>query len=121
MLQLADRRNQGHEHYRATSRKACTRKNSANEGDSLRTAITRAKIENVIRNLFATTSQNPSPEYYMTKEQLAAALNVPSTRMIDELVRRRKIPHIKMGHRTVRFVINRVREALDRYEVRAVR
>lgn len=63
---------------------------------------------------------NP-PSDFLTKDQLAVALNVPSTRMIDQLVSRRKIPHIRLGHRTVRFQLTRVREALSRYEVSAIR
>ena len=57
---------------------------------------------------------------FLTKEQLVPCINVPSTRMVDELVRRRKIPVVRLGHRTVRFQLDRVREALGRLEVRAI-
>ena len=56
----------------------------------------------------------------LTKEQLAQHLSVPSTRMVDELMRARKIPFVKLGHRTVRFDLARVLEALSRLEVKAV-
>lgn len=56
----------------------------------------------------------------LTKEQLRDALNLPSTRMIDELVRKRKIPVIRLGHRTVRFDLVKVEAALERLELREV-
>lgn len=57
---------------------------------------------------------------FLTKRQLAEALNVPSTRLVDELMRRRKIPYTKLGHRTVRFNRARVLEALKNYEIRPI-
>ena len=57
----------------------------------------------------------------LTKEQLRQKLNLPSTRMVDELVRKRKIPVQKLGHRTVRFDYERVRAALDKLEIKEVR
>ena len=56
----------------------------------------------------------------MTKEELRAALNLPSTRMVDELVRKRKIPVIRLGHRTVRFNVEKVAAALERLERKAI-
>lgn len=56
----------------------------------------------------------------LTKEELREKLNVPSTRMIDELMRKRKIPFIKLGHKTVRFDYEKVRAALDKFEHKAV-
>ena len=56
----------------------------------------------------------------LTKEELRAALNLPSTRMVDELVRKRKIPVIRLGHRTVRFNLAKVAAALERLELKAV-
>ena len=58
--------------------------------------------------------------HLMTKEELRAALNRPSTRMVDELVRKRKIPVIRLGHRTVRFNLAKVTAALERLERKAV-
>ena len=37
------------------------------------------------------------------KEELRRRLNLPSVRMVEELMRKRKIPFIRLGHRTVRF------------------
>ena len=54
----------------------------------------------------------------LTKEELRLKLNLPSTRMVDELVLRRKIPAIKLGHRTIRFDYQRVRAALDKLEIK---
>lgn len=56
----------------------------------------------------------------LTKEEMRATLNLPSTRMIDELVRKRKIPVIRLGHRTVRFDLVKVEAALERLELKAV-
>ena len=58
--------------------------------------------------------------HLITKEELRAALNLPSTRMVDELVRKRKIPVIRLGHRTVRFNLAKVAAALERLELKAV-
>ena len=58
--------------------------------------------------------------HLMTKEELRAALNLPSTRMVDELVRKRKIPVIRLGHRTVRFDVATVAAALARLERKAI-
>ena len=40
--------------------------------------------------------------------------------MVEELMRKRKIPFFKLGHRTVRFSYRRCQEALARLEIRAV-
>ena len=58
--------------------------------------------------------------HLLTKEELRAALNLPSTRRVDELVRKRKIPMIRLGHRTVRFDLPKVAAALERLELKAV-
>ena len=58
--------------------------------------------------------------HLMTKEQFRAALNLSSTRMVDELVRKWKIPAIGLGHRTVRFNLAKVVAALERLELKAV-
>ena len=60
------------------------------------------------------------PTDLLTKEELRQRLNLPSTRMVDELVLRRKIPVIKLGHRTIRFDYERVRAALDKLEIKEV-
>jgi hypothetical protein len=56
----------------------------------------------------------------LTKEQLRDALNLPSTRMVDELVRRRKIPVLRLGHRTIRFDLAKVQAALEKLELKAI-
>jgi hypothetical protein len=56
----------------------------------------------------------------LTKEQLAAKLSFASTRMVDELMRKRKIPFYRWGHRTVRFSWRRCQEALAKFEIKAV-
>lgn len=56
----------------------------------------------------------------LTKEELRVRLNLPSTRMVDELVKKRKIPCLKWGHRTVRFQLSKVLDALSKFEVKAV-
>jgi len=56
----------------------------------------------------------------LTKEELRARLNLPSTRMVDELVRKRKIPCLRLGHRTVRFNLSKVLAALAKFELKAV-
>jgi hypothetical protein len=69
-----------------------------------------------------TTSKVPSgvAQNFLTKEQLRERLNLPSTRMVDELVRKRKIPVIRLGHKTVRFDLVKVMSALERLELKAV-
>ena len=57
----------------------------------------------------------------LTKEELRAALNLPSTRMIDELVRKRKIPMIRLGHRNqFDSILAKVMAALEKLEIKAV-
>jgi hypothetical protein len=56
----------------------------------------------------------------LTKEQLRDALNLPSTRMVDELVRRRKIPVLRLGYRTVRFDLAKVEAAIEKFELKAI-
>jgi len=56
----------------------------------------------------------------LTKEQLRDRLNVPSTRMIDAMMKKRMIPFHKFGAKTVRFDWERVKAALDKFEVKEV-
>lgn len=44
----------------------------------------------------------------------------PSARTFRTLVHNRKIPFIKAGHRTMLFEPEKVREALSRFEVKAI-
>lgn len=56
----------------------------------------------------------------LTKKELAVKINAPSTKLIDELMRSRKIPFLRLGHRTVRFDWEKVQAALARLEVHVV-
>ena len=55
----------------------------------------------------------------LNKEQLAERLNL-TPRGVECLTRARKIPSIKLGHRTLRYSWPRVCEALAKREVREV-
>jgi hypothetical protein len=56
----------------------------------------------------------------LDKEQLRYRLNLMSTRGVDELVRKRKIPVIRMGHRTVRFNWAAVQAALAKLTIKEI-
>ena len=56
----------------------------------------------------------------LTKEQLRARLNLPSVRKIDDMMKRRMIPFLKWGSRTVRFDWPKVQAALEKFEHKAV-
>lgn len=56
----------------------------------------------------------------LTKEDLRLRLNLPSLRMVEELMRKRKIPYLILGHKTVRFELPKVMEALLKLEKKAV-
>ncbi|MEI8285586.1 MAG: hypothetical protein WCG52_11430 [bacterium] len=67
-----------------------------------------------------TISKNLENADWLTKEGLRVRLNLPSTRMVDELARRRQIPVVKFGHRTVRFFWPAVEAALKHLEIREI-
>jgi len=56
----------------------------------------------------------------LNKEQLRAMLNLRSTRGVDELVRRRLIPVIVLGHRTRRFSWPDVKAAIAKVTVKSI-
>ena len=56
----------------------------------------------------------------LTKEELKNRLNLPSTRMVDELMRKRKIPYLKLGAKTIRFDYAKVLAALEKFEIKEV-
>jgi excisionase family DNA binding protein len=58
-------------------------------------------------------------EPLLSYEQMASELNVP-VRSLRELVRKGVIPHLRLGHRTVKFQRSKVDRALQRREVKAV-
>ena len=57
---------------------------------------------------------------FVNKCGLKDALGIPSTRVIDEWVRKRMISFIRAGHRTLLFSVEQVRKDLARFEVKAV-
>lgn len=63
---------------------------------------------------------NTNEQSLLTKVQIKERLNLPSTRGVDELVRRRKIPVVKLGHRTVRFNWPDVQAAIAKLTLKAV-
>jgi hypothetical protein len=56
---------------------------------------------------------------YLNKLELAAKLGV-TRRVVEEMMRRRMIPYLALGHRTVRFFWPAVERALSKFEHRAV-
>lgn len=59
-------------------------------------------------------------ERLLTKEELRQRLNVPHLRIIDEMTRKRKIPVVRLGYRTLRFDWPKVQAALEKLTVREV-
>jgi hypothetical protein len=68
----------------------------------------------------AALSQNPDEGCLLTKNQLARRLGLPSARGVEELVRRKSIPVIRLGHRTVRFDWEKIQTAISRLTVHEV-
>lgn len=58
----------------------------------------------------------PDADRFLTKVQLRDRLNLPSTRALEDMVKARKIPVLRFGHRTVRFDWPKVEAALERLE-----
>ena len=58
--------------------------------------------------------------HYLNKLELAERLGI-TERCVKEMMRRRKIPFLKLGHRTVRFDWAAVEKAVARPEYKAVR
>jgi len=56
----------------------------------------------------------------LTKEELRQKLNLPSTRKIDYMMKKRMIPYLPLGHKTVRFDLSKVMAALEKFEMKAV-
>lgn len=75
------------------------------------------EIVKFCRQQMKTTNDTTLEAELLTKEDLAAKMNLPSTRMVDGLVASRKIPAIRLGHRTVRFRWSDVQVALDKLTV----
>ena len=66
------------------------------------------------------TIQSASSDCLLTKEQIREKLNLRSTRGVDELVRRRVIPVMVLGHRTRRFSWPAVQAALEKLTVKSI-
>lgn len=60
------------------------------------------------------------PTNMLTKEELRQRLNLPSTRKIDDMMKKRMIPYLKWGAKTVRFDWLKVQAALEKFELKAV-
>ena len=56
------------------------------------------------------------PEAFVTKQELVAALKLPSVWAVDRLRKQRKIPFVCLGHRTVRYRVSEVARALGKLE-----
>ena len=56
---------------------------------------------------------------YLNKKELAGRLGV-SRRGVEEMMRRRKIPFLALGHRTVRFHWPSVEKAIGKLEHKAI-
>jgi hypothetical protein len=54
------------------------------------------------------------------KKELRQRLNLPSVRMVEQLMRKRKIPYVRLGYKTVRFSWPKVLAALERFEYKAI-
>ena len=52
-------------------------------------------------------------------ERLSEELGQP-VRLFRTLMAQRKIPYVKIGHRTVLFEVDKVRKALAKFEVKAI-
>ena len=66
------------------------------------------------------SSRMNSEHQYLDKTQLAEKLGLPSKRAVEELMRKRKIPYLTLGYRTVRFFWPAVEKALAKLEIKAV-
>lgn len=70
--------------------------------------------------MLALSAKTAHSEHLLDKEGLRQKLNLPSTRGVDELVRRRAIPVIVLGHRTRRFSWPAVQAAIAKLTINAV-
>ena len=55
-------------------------------------------------------------EALVTKAELVTALNLPSVWAVDRLRKKKKIPFVSLGYRTVRYRVSEVSRALGRLE-----
>ena len=59
-------------------------------------------------------------EKLLTKAELKDAVPFQSERQVDTLARKRKIPFVKLGYRTHRFQLSKVRAALEKLTVKEI-
>ena len=59
-------------------------------------------------------------DHLLTKEELRVRLNVPHIRIIEEMTRKRKLPCVRLGHRTLRYSWPAVQKALEKLTTREV-
>lgn len=78
-------------------------------------AITVLRNESVSDPVNQTDTEN-----FLTKEELRQKLNLPSTRKIDYMMKAKMIPFHKWGPKTVRFDYAKVKEALAKFEYKAI-
>jgi excisionase family DNA binding protein len=64
--------------------------------------------------------QNDNLPYLLSAAELAAKIGLPQ-RTILWLTQTRKIPRVKIGHRTVRYRLDAVQRALDRLIIDEIR
>ena len=55
-----------------------------------------------------------------TKEDVRRRLSLQSTRGVDELVRKRMIEKVVLGHKTVRFDPDSIEAAIRRFTIKAI-
>ena len=59
-------------------------------------------------------------EKLLNKRELKEAVPFPSVRTVEALVKKRKIPVIKVGYRTQLFQLSKVRAALEKLTIKEV-
>jgi hypothetical protein len=67
----------------------------------------------------STDLNNGLPDW-IDKEELRRRLSLPSSRMVDQLMRKKMIPFTRLGWKTTRFSWARVQAALAKYEQKAI-
>ena len=67
-----------------------------------------------------TGAAQPEVPELIDKEELRSRLNWPAVRMVEEFMGKRKIPYVRLGHRTVRFSWPKVLAAVTALEQRAI-
>jgi excisionase family DNA binding protein len=66
-----------------------------------------------------TNGSGQSGRHFLSKQELAFAVGV-SVRSVDNWMAQKRIPFIRLSARLIRFDLERVKEALARYEIKEV-